>query len=175
MSGGDIAGLIAAGVFLVLVLLLAVPLLKLGGVLDEVRSGIRESVDAITPTLAETQVTVLEANKQLAKIDSITTHVSETTSNVSSLVALTAAIAAGVAVWMWREPRRLSVLSLALIIGGALGNGVDRAVYGAVVDFVHFHWGSFSWYIFNIADVAIVVGVIGLLYESFRPSGEKTA
>lgn len=95
MSGGDIAGLIAAGVFLVLVLLLAVPLLKLGGVLDEVRSGIRESVDAITPTLAETQVTVLEANKQLAKIDSITTHVSETTSNVSSLVALTAATVGG--------------------------------------------------------------------------------
>lgn len=95
MSGGDIAGLIAAGVFLVLVLLLAVPLLKLGGVLDEVRSGIRESIDAITPTLAETQVTVLEANKQLAKIDSITTHVSETTSNVSSLVALTAATVGG--------------------------------------------------------------------------------
>ncbi|GAB3294103.1 MULTISPECIES: DUF948 domain-containing protein [Pseudoclavibacter] len=95
MSGGDIAGLIAAGVFLILVLLLAVPLLKLGGVLDEVRSGIRESVDAITPTLAETQVTVLEANKQLAKIDSITTHVSETTSNVSSLVALTAATVGG--------------------------------------------------------------------------------
>ena len=77
--------------------------------------------------------------------------------------------------WMWREPRRFTVFSLALIIGGALGNGLDRAVYGAVVDFVHFHWGSFSWYIFNIADVAIVVGVLGLLYESFRPSVEKTA
>lgn len=77
--------------------------------------------------------------------------------------------------WMWRSHDRLTVLSLALIIGGALGNGVDRAVYGAVVDFVHFHWGRFSWYIFNIADVAIVVGVVGLLYESFRPAGEKTA
>lgn len=77
--------------------------------------------------------------------------------------------------WMWREPQRFSVFSLALIIGGALGNGVDRAVYGAVVDFVHFHWGSFSWYIFNIADVAIVVGVLGLLYESLRPSVEKAA
>jgi len=77
--------------------------------------------------------------------------------------------------WMWRSHDKLTVLSLALIIGGALGNGVDRAVYGAVVDFVHFHWGSFSWYIFNIADVAIVVGVVGLLYESFRPAGEKTA
>lgn len=77
--------------------------------------------------------------------------------------------------WMWRSHDRLTVLSLALIIGGALGNGLDRAFYGAVVDFVHFHCGIFSWYIFNIADVAIVVGVVGLLYESFRPAGEKTA
>ena len=77
--------------------------------------------------------------------------------------------------WMWREQRPLTVVSLALIVGGALGNGLDRAVYGAVVDFVHLHWGSFSWYIFNIADAAIVVGVVGLLYESFRPGAEKSA
>ena len=76
---------------------------------------------------------------------------------------------------MRRSQDRWTVLSLALLVGGALGNGLDRAFYGAVVDFVHFHWGSFSWYIFNIADVAIVVGVVGLLYESFRPAGEKTA
>lgn len=77
--------------------------------------------------------------------------------------------------WMWREERPLTVISLALVVGGALGNGLDRAVYGAVVDFVHLHYGSFSWYIFNIADAAIVVGVAGLLYESFRPDTEKTA
>ena len=77
--------------------------------------------------------------------------------------------------WMWREQRPLTVVSLALVIGGALGNGLDRAVYGAVVDCVHLHWGGFSWYIFNIADAAIVVGVAGLLYESFRPGAEKTA
>lgn len=77
--------------------------------------------------------------------------------------------------WMWREQRSLTVVSLALIVGGALGNGLDRAVYGAVVDFVHLHYGSFSWYIFNIADAAIVVGVVGLLYESFRPGAQKTA
>jgi signal peptidase II len=70
---------------------------------------------------------------------------------------------------MWRETRALTVVSLALIIGGALGNGVDRAVYGAVVDFVHLHYGSFSWYIFNVADAAIVVGVAGLLYDSLVP------
>lgn len=95
MSGGDIAGLIAAGVFLILTALLAVPLLKLGGVLDELRAAIRESVDALTPTIAETQVTVKEANRQLEKVDAITTHVSETTGNVSSLVSLTAATVGG--------------------------------------------------------------------------------
>ncbi|MDP3407099.1 signal peptidase II [Bosea sp. (in: a-proteobacteria)] len=77
--------------------------------------------------------------------------------------------------WMWREERPLTVIGLALIVGGALGNGLDRAVYGAVVDFVHLHWGSFSWYIFNIADAAIVVGVVALLYESFRPGAETPA
>ena len=77
--------------------------------------------------------------------------------------------------WMWREQRRLTIISLALIIGGALGNGVDRAVYGAVVDFVHLHYGNFSWYIFNVADAAIVVGVAALLYESFRSGADKPA
>ena len=53
------------------------------------------------------------------------------------------------------------------MIGGAIGNGIDRAAYGAVADFFHFHIGSFSWYVFNLADVAIVAGVGLLLYESF--------
>lgn len=95
MSVGDIAGLIAAGAFLVLVLLLAVPILKLGGVLDEVRRGVRESVDEFTPTIAQTQVTMQEANHQLARIDAITSNVEETTKNVNSLVALTAATVGG--------------------------------------------------------------------------------
>lgn len=91
-----------------------------------------------------------------------------------ALVAVSLVAAVWLGRWLWREPRRLTVLALALIIGGALGNGVDRAVYGAVVDFVHLHWGGFSWYIFNIADAAIVVGVGVLLYESWR-SAAKTA
>jgi signal peptidase II len=73
-------------------------------------------------------------------------------------------------VWMTRVPTRWSAVSLGLIIGGAVGNAVDRLAYGAVFDFAHFHittatW-NFSWYVFNLADVAIVVGVAGLLYES---------
>ena len=72
---------------------------------------------------------------------------------------------------------RLTALALGLIIGGALGNAIDR-LHWAVVDFVlfHIHTGeiSFNWYVFNLADAAIVAGVVGLLYESLVP-GERAA
>jgi signal peptidase II len=75
-------------------------------------------------------------------------------------------------IWLARASSRLSAISLGLIIGGAVGNGIDRLAYGAVVDFVLLHvetatW-HFNWYVFNLADVAIVAGVGGLLYESFK-------
>jgi signal peptidase II len=75
--------------------------------------------------------------------------------------------------WLLRASSMLVALALGLIIGGALGNGVDRLLYGAVVDFVLFHvprgGSEFRWYVFNLADAAIVAGVVGLLYDSFRP------
>ncbi|MBO6755209.1 MAG: signal peptidase II [Roseibium sp.] len=85
--------------------------------------------------------------------------------------------AATVALWVWsvRTHDRFVALALALIIGGAIGNGIDRLVYGAVVDFVHFHIGTFSWYVFNLADVWIVAGVIGLLYDGFLRSPNSAA
>jgi signal peptidase II len=74
------------------------------------------------------------------------------------------------ALWLVRTGSRLSAIALGLIIGGAIGNGVDRLVHHAVMDFVLFHitasaW-RFQWYVFNLADAAIVAGVVGLLYES---------
>ena len=75
------------------------------------------------------------------------------------------------AIWMARSKTRLATIGLGLIIGGAIGNAIDRAAYGAVVDFALFHiqWGgkTLNWYVFNIADAAIVVGVAALLYDSF--------
>jgi signal peptidase II len=87
-----------------------------------------------------------------------------------ALLALKLVAAVLLWVWMARGDSRWSAVSLGLIIGGAIGNAIDRLAYGAVADFAHFHvttatW-SFSWYVFNLADVAIVVGVVGLLYES---------
>lgn len=95
MTGGDIAGLIAAGVFAVLVGLLAIPLVKLGRVFDETSTAIRGLSDNVTPMLEEATTTISEANKQLARVDSITSSVEEVTGNVSSLVALFAATVGG--------------------------------------------------------------------------------
>ncbi len=95
MTGGDIAGLIAAGIFAVLVGLLAVPLVKLGRVFDETSAAIRDLSSNVTPLLEEATTTISETNKQLARVDAITSSVEEATSNVSSLVALFAATVGG--------------------------------------------------------------------------------
>jgi signal peptidase II len=86
------------------------------------------------------------------------------------LVAFSIVAVAVMGVWMKRTDRRLVAASLALIIGGALGNLVDRVAYGAVVDFIYFHAFGFSWYVFNFADAWIVAGVLGLLYDSLKPA-----
>jgi len=81
-------------------------------------------------------------------------------------------VIAVVLLWAWlsRAQGLLAALSLGLIIGGAVGNAIDRLAYGWVADFVFFHVSTanwrFDWYVFNLADVAIVAGVFGLLYES---------
>ena len=65
--------------------------------------------------------------------------------------------------WLWTSNRVLTAISLGLIVGGALSNVVDRLLYGAVADFFLFHIGSWEWYVFNLADVWIVAGVVGTL------------
>jgi signal peptidase II len=80
-----------------------------------------------------------------------------------ALVAVTGGIAAAVAVWIGREKARIDVLALGLVLGGALGNIVDRVRFGYVVDFLHFFWGEHSFWVFNVADAAITAGVLLLL------------
>ena len=94
------------------------------------------------------------------------------------LIAITAVALILLGVWLARTQTRLTALALGLIIGGAVGNGIDRLAYGAVADFVLLHFTTatsrFDWYVFNLADAAIVAGVIGLLYESlFRDRAAK--
>jgi len=86
------------------------------------------------------------------------------------LMAVKAAAVIALAIWMARSKTVMATVALGLIIGGAIGNAIDRIVYGAVVDFALFHLqigeNTFNWYVFNLADVAIVAGVIALLYDS---------
>ena len=87
------------------------------------------------------------------------------------LMAVKAVAVVALVIWMARSETKLATAALGMIIGGAIGNGIDRLAYGAVVDFALFHveiGGTvYNWYIFNLADVAIVAGVAGLLYDSF--------
>ncbi len=83
------------------------------------------------------------------------------------LVAMTAAIATGVFVWILREKAKWDVIALSMVLGGALGNIVDRARFGYVVDFLDLHFGEFRpFMIFNVADAAITLGVVLLLARS---------
>jgi signal peptidase II len=91
-------------------------------------------------------------------------------------------LALGVSVWIFtmlrREPhKRLQSLALSLIMGGALGNVIDRVLYGAVVDFLDFHWAGAHWPAFNVADSAITVGAVLLIIEQLfagKESPEQT-
>jgi signal peptidase II len=82
----------------------------------------------------------------------------------------------GLWIWLARAgTSRLMGLSLGLIMGGALGNALDRVRLGGVADFFSLHAFGFYWYVFNLADVAIVAGVLGLLYDSFFGSRNDAA
>jgi len=76
--------------------------------------------------------------------------------------------------WLRRAGSKVVAAALGLLIGGALGNALDRAIQGAVVDFVSLHAFEFRWYVFNLADAAIVAGVFGLLYDALRPNALKS-
>ena len=90
------------------------------------------------------------------------------------LLAFKVVAVIALAIWMARSHTRLATIGLGLIIGGAIGNAIDRLAYGAVVDFALLHaqigGKTYNWYVFNLADVAIVVGVAALLYDSFKGS-----
>jgi len=88
------------------------------------------------------------------------------------LVMVNLAAAGFFVLWLRRVRSRLLAAALGFLVGGALGNAIDRAAYGAVVDFISLHALGWRWYVFNIADAAIVAGVIGLLYDAL--SGRAT-
>jgi signal peptidase II len=89
----------------------------------------------------------------------------------TALLALfSVAAVLGLGWWLWGAHRAVLAAGLGLVIGGAVGNLIDRLVYGRVADFFHFYFRGYDWYVFNIADCAITVGVGVLLYDALlRP------
>jgi signal peptidase II len=90
-----------------------------------------------------------------------------------TLIAVSFLVTAWLLWWLWRAHSRLVAVALGMIIGGAIGNVIDRYRFGAVFDFLDFHAFGWHWPAFNVADCAIVVGVLLLLADGFRP--QKTA
>jgi signal peptidase II len=90
------------------------------------------------------------------------------------LVALTAAISGAVVAWLWREKRRDDAIALSFVLGGALGNIVDRIRFGYVVDFADLHFGEWRpFLIFNVGDAAITIGVLLLLFRALLTRDPK--
>jgi signal peptidase II len=86
------------------------------------------------------------------------------------LVGVSVAAIAGLSYWLWGTHSRSLAIGLGLVIGGAIGNNlIDRVVYGRVADFFHFYGFGYDWYVFNIADVAITLGAVAIVYEVIKP------
>jgi len=90
------------------------------------------------------------------------------------LVAVTSAIAIGVAIWIGREKNRIDQAALGMVLGGALGNILDRTRFGYVVDFADLHFGTFRpFLVFNVGDAAISIAVVILLLRAFLTPKER--
>jgi lipoprotein signal peptidase len=85
------------------------------------------------------------------------------------LAAIALGVVAALAVWLRRAESAIVAISIGAIAGGAIGNVIDRMRFGWVVDFIHAHVGGWSWYVFNVADAAIVCGVVALVLDGLRP------
>ncbi len=89
------------------------------------------------------------------------------------LAAVSLTVVVGLLFWLRRAESSIIAIATGSIAGGAIGNVIDRLRFGAVVDFIHAHadtpWGDYSWYVFNVADAAIVCGVIALVFDSQFP------
>jgi len=84
-------------------------------------------------------------------------------------------VSIALAVWLRHQTSRLRAVAIGLVIGGALANAIDRPIYGGVADFFSLHAFGFYWYVFNLADVWIVAGVAGLLYDLVLGNRKKVA
>jgi signal peptidase II len=88
------------------------------------------------------------------------------------LVMVSLAAVAGLTRWLWRSTSQALTAGFGLVIGGALGNLIDRLLYGKVADFFHFYGFGYDWYVFNIADLAITLGAVAIIYDVLKPEDQ---
>ena len=86
------------------------------------------------------------------------------------LVLVSLAAIAGLGYWLWGMASLSLAIGVGLVIGGALGNLIDRLVYGRVADFFHLYGFGYDFYVFNVADVAITFGAVAIIYEVLKPA-----
>ena len=91
------------------------------------------------------------------------------------LLAFTGAAIVALLAWLWRSRSRVAALGLGLVLGGAMGNGIDRFVRGSVIDFLDLHFGAWHLFVFNLADAAISVGVAFLLWDGLFGAGSSAS
>ncbi|HEV7959615.1 MAG TPA: signal peptidase II [Rhizomicrobium sp.] len=89
------------------------------------------------------------------------------------LVLVSLAAVAGLGYWLWGMTSLSLGIGVGLVIGGALGNLIDRLVYGRVADFFHLHGFGYDFYVFNVADIAITFGAVAIIYEVLKPQGDS--
>jgi signal peptidase II len=87
-----------------------------------------------------------------------------------ALEAATLAVIGFLGWWLWNSRDSVVALGCGLIVGGGLGNLIDRVLYGRVADFFHFHGFGYDWYVFNIADLAVTLGAVAFIYDVLKPS-----
>ena len=87
-----------------------------------------------------------------------------------ALEAATLAVIVFLPFWLWKSRDSVVALGCGLIVGGGLGNLIDRLLYGRVADFFHFHGFGYDWYVFNIADLAVTLGAVVFIYDVLKPS-----
>ena len=92
-----------------------------------------------------------------------------------ALIVVSLAIVAVLATWLWRAQSRVLSVALGLVIGGALSNVLDRVRHGAVTDFLDFHFATYHWPAFNLADMAIVAGAALLLLDGLHGQKREAA
>lgn len=91
----------------------------------------------------------------------------------AALVLVALAAVAGLGYWLWGITSLSLAIGVGLVIGGAIGNNlIDRVVYGRVADFFHFYGFGYDWYVFNVADIAITLGAVAIIYEVLKPQQE---